>query len=227
MKKSLGITLLEAAMTMVFVSFLLLFSAGLWDYVKSSNAVSELLENYSSRSYKGALRYNKNIGKYETDFSDLKNMFLEELAEQAVSKLKKDLRDSSDANKRVEFLFATASVNPQTGELTGLKAFSETDIVGYGNQRIPGFLKDNDNRNGEIGFQEAINTYIRQNQANLAIPSYNYGISGSNNKFLSEVPLLAARALYNFGDSSILKSLGIIEHTFVWDIKVSALRGDL
>ena len=79
----------------------------------------------------------------------------------------------------------------------------------------------------EIDFDFAIENYIKKAGNSLAIPTQSFGVYGSQTRYLPEVPLIAVRAVYNYQSAGLLKTLGVLEEPYGWDIKVSVLRGDV
>lgn len=222
-----GIALLEAAMCFTIFCSLLMMTAGLWNYVDVNNGITLVSERYSRESSVAAFQYDKNKGSYDFTLANVRNDFAETQASKAYLELKKELNDFNDESIRLEIAFTSVSVDPFSGKTKTANPIYPQEIISMGQSTIPTFLLDQDSNNGEIDFNHAVKMYLERAGDLLAIPTKSYGLAGSQNKFLSEVPLIAIRIVYNYQNAGLLKALGIMEEPYAWDIKVAALRGEV
>ena len=96
-----------------------------------------------------------------------------------------------------------------------------------GESNIPDFLTDGQAENGEVDFDSAIQSYVESTGDSIAIPTQSFGLNSSSARYLPEVPIVAVRAIYNYQNAGLLKAIGILDQPYSWDIKVTALRGEV
>jgi hypothetical protein len=225
--KSYGISLLEAAISLLAISFLLLLSSGLWEYILAVRTISEVVEEYSSKTYAGVFKFDHNSNSYLLDYSKIYKEFRNSYSEEALNKLKSELREQSDSAILLEFNVVSIDVDSISGQILSVPSLAQTSSIKVGQAAVPDFLLDGESYNGEADFEALIAAYIHNNSENLAIPTLGFNNPTAIDKYLAQVPLLGIRAIYKPESDSILSRLGIIDNDYIWDSKISALRGDI
>jgi len=224
--RAVGITLMESSLCFVLFCSLLMMGAGLWNYIDVSNGLTRIADRYAYETTFGMYEYNKVLGRYEIDMSKLRKE-IEKVSQQALMELKKEVNVSNDSQIRLEFALTSVPVDLVSGSPRVPRIVSSDEIVSVGQSVVPDFLKDGSQDNGEADFNAAIRSYVNMAGETLAIPTQSFGVNNSQARYLPEAPIIAVRAIYYYEKNTLLRSLGILDQPYGWDIKVAALRGDV
>ena len=225
LQSQFGFGLVESSLCFVLFCSLLMLGTGLWDFVEVNNGLTVISDRYAYQLNKGAYQYNKQSGTYQLDLNNLKQKLNSEVIPEALVELKKELRTERDSQLRLDFAVTVVEVDGQTGAVVKIPAL--TTFGSAGTATIPEFLLDGDESDGDISFDRAISDYVNKAAGTLAIPTQGFGTASNYNRFLTDVPIVAVRTLYRYESSNFLVMLGVLDQPYAWDIKVSALRGEV